>query len=141
VEGKKPTMFSNISKKKIVKRKSKKCHFSSKKSGAFFVKKLTYFFSPKIAESHFFSFLESPAYISANRVGNFFYIEKRPFFQKKFVKFPTHFPDRYVERQLFEGSQLLQLFRVQKSVQMLFFFIKKKCSNVGYFFDQKVFTV
>jgi hypothetical protein len=87
---------------------------------------MTSFFPPKIADSHFFSFLESPAYISANRVGNFFYIENRPFFQNFFVKFPTHFPDRYVERQICEGSKLLQPFRVQKSVQMLIFFVKKK---------------
>jgi hypothetical protein len=90
--------------------------FCDKKSVTFSVKKSDTFFWSKIAESHFFSVLDSPAYISANRVGNFFYIEKRPFFHKKSGKFPTHFPERYVERQFFQGSKLLQLFGAQKRV-------------------------
>jgi hypothetical protein len=120
--------FKQHFKRKIFvdKRSQKKCHFSSKKSVTFFDKKRTSFFSPKIAESHFFSFLESPAYISANRVRNFFYIEKRHFFHKNSGKFPTHFPDRYAERQSFQGSKLLQLLCAQKSVQKLTFFLTKK---------------
>jgi hypothetical protein len=93
--------------------------FFFKKSDTFFVKKRTSFFSSKTAELHFFSVLESPAYISANRVGNFFYIEKLLFFHKISIKFPTHFPERYLERRLFKESKLLQHFGVQKSVKML----------------------
>ena len=96
---------------------AKKVSFARQKSDTFFVKKRTSFFSSKIAESHFFSVLESPAYISANRVGNFFYIEKRPFFQKNSAKFPTHFPDRYVGCQIFQEVRLLEHFCVQNSVQ------------------------
>jgi hypothetical protein len=121
---------------------NKRCHFfgqkSCKKSDAFCVKKRTPFFSSKIAEVHFFSVLESPAYISANRVGNFFYIEKRQFFHKISGKFPTHFPDRYVECQSFQDFELLQHFCVQKGVQKVFekvfkfcsFFREKKCPNM-----------
>jgi hypothetical protein len=119
------------------KKSQKKYCFSSKKSATFFVKKQTSFFSSKIAESHFFAFLESPAYISANRVGNFFHIEKRQFFHKNSVKFPTHFPDRYLERQSFQGSNFLQLFCPQKSVQMLIFLCSQKCSKIGLFVDNK----
>jgi hypothetical protein len=92
----------------IYKKKSqKKFHFLPKKVSPFLSKKVTHFFCSKIAKFHFFSVLESPAYISANRVGNFFYIEKRHFFHKNSIKFPTHFPDRYVECQYFQGPKLL----------------------------------
>jgi hypothetical protein len=86
----------------------------------------------KIAKSHFFSILESPAYISANRVGNFFYIEKRHFFYNYLIKFPTHFPDRYDEWQIFQGSKLLQRFCVQKSVICAFKKLFTFCSGFWY---------
>ena len=105
-----------------------------KKSDTFCVKKVTSFFWSKIAEFHFFSFLESPAYISANRVGNFFYIEKRQFFHKNSGKFPTHFPDRYAECQSFQESKLLQHFCLQKRVQKLFIFLLKKVFKCCSFF-------
>jgi hypothetical protein len=113
----------------LEKKGPKMCHFFVKKSDAFCVKKRTSFFSSKIAKSHFFQVLESPAYISANRVGNFFYIEKRQFFHKNLIKFPTHFPDRYLACQIFQGSKLLQHFCVQKSVQMLFKKVFTCCSQ------------
>jgi hypothetical protein len=94
--------------------------FSVKKSDTFFAKKRTSFFWSKIAEFHFFSVLESPAYISANRVGNFFYIEKRVFFHNYSIKFPTHFPERYAERRSRQEPKLLQHFCVQKSVKKVF---------------------
>jgi hypothetical protein len=119
----------------------KKCHFFVKKNDTFFDKKRTSFFSSKIAESHFFSVLESPAYISANRVGNFFYIEKRPFFQNYLIKFPTHFPDRYAERRSRRGPTLLQHFCAQKSVQKLFIFLFKKMFKCWSFFCQKTFQM
>jgi hypothetical protein len=118
----------------IEKKVIKNVIFRPKKSDTFLVKKQTPFFWSKIAESHFFAFLESPAYISANRVGNFFYIEKRQFFHKFSAKFPTHFPDRYLERQIFQEQKLLQLFCAQKSVQMLIFFVLKKVFKCWSFF-------
>jgi hypothetical protein len=50
--------------------------FFPKKMAPFLSKKPRSFFGSKMAEVQFFSVLESPAYISANRIGNFFYIEK-----------------------------------------------------------------
>ena len=118
----------------MAKRVQKKCQFMERKSDTFFVQKRTSFFSPKIAESHFFSVSESPAYISANRVGNFFHIEKRTFFHKNSVKFPTHFPDMYAEYQKLRGSLLLQHFCVQNSVQKVF---KKMFQRYRFFFEEK----
>jgi hypothetical protein len=100
----------------------KKYHFFCQKTNIFFVKKRTSFFCPKIDESHFFSILESPAYISANRVGNFFYIEKRQFFQNYLIKFPTHFPERYVEWRTYQGARLLHHFCGQKVFEKVFNF-------------------
>jgi hypothetical protein len=87
-----------------------------------------------MTEVHFFSVLESPAYISANRVGNFFCIEKQHFFHKISGKFPTHFPDRYVERRSCRGSKLLHFLCAQKGVQMMVFFVTQKVFGFWSFF-------
>ena len=94
--------------------------FLDKKSDTFFVKKRTSFFWSKMSESHFFAVLESPAYITVNRVGNFFYIEKRLFFHNFSAKFPTHFPERYAECRSRRVPSFVHHFRVQKSVQTSF---------------------
>jgi hypothetical protein len=96
----------------------------------FLTKKRTSFFWPKIHEFHFFSVLESPAYISANRVGNFLYIEKRYFFPSFSIKFPTHFPDRYLGRQIFHESSKVPHFGYKKvtfcwSQKVIIFWSKK----------------
>jgi hypothetical protein len=112
-------------------------HFLSKKNDTFFVKKRTSFFWSKMTESHFFSILESPAYISANRVGNFFYIEKWHFFLIISGKFPTHFPERYAEWRFFKGPSYCNFvehfFDHKKVVKKVFnfrsFFCEKKCPN------------
>jgi hypothetical protein len=82
-----------------------------------------------LALVHFFSVLDSPAYISVNRVGNFFYIEKGLFIQKIFGKFPTHFPDRYVGGQILTCSQMFAQKVTQKSSEN----VSKKKAKKSFF--------
>jgi hypothetical protein len=83
----------------------------------FLSKKVTPFFVPRITEFHFYLGVESPAYISGNRVGNFFYIEKRYLFQKNSIKFMTRFPERYLERRIHLRCMIVQRFFMKESIQ------------------------